>query len=74
MPRNSAFTHAAMAAALEDTPVSYDDLAAIELEFDDVETEISLFPYLMAPISRPIPLLLPLNTTHPRSRNRELTD
>ncbi|KAF7853644.1 hypothetical protein EAF04_010635 [Stromatinia cepivora] len=29
-----------MAAALEDTPVSYEDLAEIEREFDDVETEI----------------------------------
>ncbi|TVY82377.1 putative nucleosome assembly protein [Lachnellula suecica] len=29
-----------MAAALEDTTVSYEDLAAIEREFDDVETEI----------------------------------
>ncbi|TVY34247.1 putative nucleosome assembly protein [Lachnellula subtilissima] len=29
-----------MAAALEETPVSYEDLAAIEREFDDVETEI----------------------------------
>jgi len=31
-----------MAAALEETPVSYEDLAAIEREFDEVETEISL--------------------------------
>ncbi|EKD14753.1 uncharacterized protein L3040_002817 [Drepanopeziza brunnea f. sp. 'multigermtubi'] len=29
-----------MAAALEDTPVSYEDLAEIEREFDQVETEI----------------------------------
>ncbi|CCD48407.1 hypothetical protein ACHAPF_006612 [Botrytis cinerea] len=29
-----------MAAALEDTPVSYEDLAEIEREFDDIETEI----------------------------------
>lgn len=29
-----------MAAALEETPVSYEDLADIEREFDDVETEI----------------------------------
>lgn len=36
-----AFTTAAMAAALEETPVSYEDLADIEREFDDVETEIS---------------------------------
>jgi hypothetical protein len=39
-----AFTTAAMAAALEETPVSYEDLADIEREFDDVETEISEFP------------------------------
>lgn len=31
-----------MAAALEETPVSYEDLADIEKEFDDVETEISM--------------------------------
>ncbi|MAD84350.1 MAG: hypothetical protein CL912_15405 [Deltaproteobacteria bacterium] len=30
-----------MSAALEETPVSYEDLADIEKEFDDVETEIS---------------------------------
>jgi hypothetical protein len=42
MPQNFAFTTAAMAAALEETPVSYEDLADIEREFDDVETEISM--------------------------------
>jgi hypothetical protein len=45
MPRSYAFTTAAMAAALEETPVTYEDLAAIEREFDEVETEIStVFP------------------------------
>lgn len=43
MRQTFAFTTAAMAAALEDTPVSYEDLAEIEREFDDVETEISMF-------------------------------
>jgi hypothetical protein len=41
MYQKFAFTTAAMAAALEDTPVSYEDLADIERQFDDVETEIS---------------------------------
>jgi hypothetical protein len=41
MPPPSAFTSAAMAAALENTPVSYEDLADLERDFDDVETEIS---------------------------------
>ncbi len=41
MPQKFAFTTAAMATALEDTSVSYEDLADIEREFDDVETEIS---------------------------------
>lgn len=40
MRQTFAFTTAAMAAALEDTPISYEDLAEIEREFDDVETEI----------------------------------
>lgn len=43
MRQTFAFTTAAMAAALEDTPVSYEELAEIEREFDDVETEISMF-------------------------------
>lgn len=43
MIRKFAFTTAAMAAALEDTPVSYEDLAEIERDFDDAETEISKF-------------------------------
>lgn len=38
---NYAFTTFAMAAALEDTPVRYEDLAEIEKDFDDAETEIS---------------------------------
>lgn len=41
MSQKFAFTTAAMSAALEETPVSYEDLADIEKEFDDVETEIS---------------------------------
>jgi len=41
MIQKYAFTTAAMAAALEDTPVSYEDLAEIEKDFDDAETEIS---------------------------------
>jgi hypothetical protein len=47
MPQKFAFTTAAMAAALEDTPVSYEDLADIERDFDDAETDISeLRPFL----------------------------
>ena len=41
MHQKFAFTTAAMAAALEDTPVSYEDLADIERQFDEAETEIS---------------------------------
>jgi hypothetical protein len=41
MPQKFAFTTAAMAAALEETPVSYEDLADIEKDFDDAETDIS---------------------------------
>jgi hypothetical protein len=41
MIQKFAFTTAAMAAALEETPVTYEELADIENEFDDVETEIS---------------------------------
>jgi len=41
MIQKYAFTTAAMAAALEDTPISYEDLAEIEKDFDDAETEIS---------------------------------
>lgn len=41
MNSRSAFTVAAMAAALEETSVSFEDLADIEKDFDDVETEIS---------------------------------
>ena len=43
MPQKFAFTTAAMAAALEETPVSYEDLADIERAFDDAETDISEF-------------------------------
>ena len=41
MPQKFAFTTAAMAAALEETDVSYEDLADIERAFDDAETDIS---------------------------------
>jgi hypothetical protein len=34
------FKQASMAITLEDTPVSYEELAEIEQGFDDVETEI----------------------------------
>lgn len=37
------FTTAAMAAALEETGVTYEELEDIEAEFEDVETEISEF-------------------------------
>ena len=47
MIQKYAFTTAAMAAALEDTPVSYEDLAEIEKDFDDAETEISMFLSLL---------------------------
>jgi hypothetical protein len=43
MIQKYAFTTAAMAAALEDTPISYEDLAEIEKDFDDAETEISTY-------------------------------
>lgn len=43
MPQKFAFTTAAMAAALEETPVSYEDLADIERDFDEAETDISEF-------------------------------
>jgi hypothetical protein len=44
MPQKFEFTTAAMAAALEDTPISYEDLAEIERDFEDAEVEISEFP------------------------------
>jgi len=43
MQQKFAFTTAAMAAALEETPVSYEDLADIECAFDDAETDIIRF-------------------------------
>lgn len=46
MPQKFAFTTAAMAAALEETPVTYEDLAEIERDFDDAETEISTFCFV----------------------------
>lgn len=42
MTRKYAFTTAAMAAALEDTSVTYEDLADIEREFEVAEVEISM--------------------------------
>lgn len=43
-PNLNQLTTAGMASALEDTTVTYEDLAEIEKDFDDVETEISGFP------------------------------
>jgi hypothetical protein len=63
MPQKFAFTTAAMAAALEETPVSYEDLADIERDFDDAETDISEF--------RPSPRqhnLFPPTTTSPQCK------
>lgn len=48
MNRKFAFTTAAMAAALEDTPVSYEDLAEIEKDFDEAETEISMCSFSLS--------------------------
>ncbi len=65
MPQKFAFTTAAMAAALEETAVSYEDLADIERDFDDAETDISEF-YLIFACSRaslrPPPELNPSRT------------
>jgi hypothetical protein len=41
MLKTSTFTTAAMSAALEETPITYEELADIEREFEDVEIEIS---------------------------------
>jgi len=38
--------------AEEEVPVHYEDLADIEAEFDEIDTEISQFSELMAAISR----------------------
>jgi hypothetical protein len=86
MPQKFAFTTAAMAAALEETPVSYEDLADIEKDFDDVETDIS--EYISAPqrngiisdqstpLSRLDPPTFRISTTHhdnnPLSQQLEL--
>jgi hypothetical protein len=43
MAQEAAFTSSAMATALENSSVSYEELADIEKEFDDAETEISKF-------------------------------
>jgi len=40
----SPFTTTAMSAALEETPITYEELADIENEFEDAETEISVSP------------------------------
>lgn len=42
MPQRFAFTTTAMAAALEDTTVSYEDLEAIENDFEEAEVAISM--------------------------------
>lgn len=52
MPPPSAFTSAAMSAALEDTPISYEDLADLERDFDDVDTEISEWAFHMTGASQ----------------------
>lgn len=58
MPQKFAFTTAAMAAALEETTVSYEDLADIERDFDDAETDISEFYLIFA-------CTVPLSDLHP---------
>ena len=60
MPQKFAFTTAAMAAALEETAVSYEDLADIERDFDDAETDISEFYLIFA-------CTVPLSDLHPSS-------
>lgn len=40
MPQKFSFTTVAMAAALEETSISYEDLADLERDFDEAETEI----------------------------------
>ena len=42
------FTNAAMAAALEETPITYEDLQDIEQDFENAETEISEFGPLVS--------------------------
>jgi hypothetical protein len=63
MPQKFAFTTAAMAAALEETAVSYEDLADIERDFDDAETDISEF-YLIFACTVPLSDLHPSSTLH----------
>lgn len=41
--RDSAFTIVTMTAALEETTVSYEELLALENDFEDLETEMSMF-------------------------------
>jgi hypothetical protein len=52
MTTKFAFTDVAMAAALEDTTVSYEELADMEKDFDDVETEISMLYLSLLPLFR----------------------
>ncbi|PBP23172.1 nap family protein [Diplocarpon rosae] len=61
MPQKFAFTTAAMATALEETPVSYEELAEIERAFDDVETEI---------IRKQIDLTTPLYTSRQKTLSK----
>ncbi len=68
MPQKFDFTTAAMAAALEETPISYEDLADIEREFDDAETEISKFT-LCANGMRACNHIRSIFHHYPRSRN-----
>jgi hypothetical protein len=86
MPQKFAFTTAAMAAALEETPVSYEDLADIEKDFDDAETDISeytpapqrdaIISDQSTPLSRLDPPTFRISTTHrdnnPLSQQPEL--
>jgi hypothetical protein len=44
MIQKFAFTTAAMTTALEDTNVTYEELAEIEKSFEDIETEIGMLP------------------------------
>lgn len=62
MPQKFAFTTVAMAAALEDTPITYEDLAEIEKDFDDAETEISAFTsFPNPPLHQPMRLKISAN-------------
>jgi len=41
-----------MAATLEESTVTYEELSDLEHEFDEVETEISEFPILLRSLNR----------------------